>query len=187
MLDLKPVINPHQTMMQIPSSPVQSPPLTYPSGLDIKFVLPQYSSPFNSEETYPETYSLDCSAQSTDSKPAMTNYLCHDSSMYRTQPYTKHSIRSAANTLLERPQRTQLPLPQPSPAQTSRNVVDQLQDQRLRSGQAIGGSSLSNGGFVKPPLSFASALLAQNNTSVPASTTDTAPPPAYSNFRDSQE
>jgi hypothetical protein len=230
--NLNQVTNTHQTMMQIyniPSSPVRSRPLTYPSGLDTKSVLPQawYSSPFNSEETSPvETYGLDHSAVylpaqssvaysgsygwSTDSKPAMTSYLGHDSSMYRTQgqPYTQHSIRSAASsdtlshsmtslqlTLPERPhtrsglpvsQRPQLPIPQPSPAQTSRNVVDQLQDQRLRSGQAMGGSSLSNGGFVKPPLPFASdsdiqatttrdALPAQTTTSVPASTADTAP------------
>jgi hypothetical protein len=219
-------------MMQIynaPSSPVRSRPLTYPSGLDTKSVLSQawYSSPFNSEETSPvETYGLDHSAVylpaqnsvaysgsygwSTENKPAMTSYLGHDSSMYRTQgqPYTQHSIRSAASsdtlshsmtslqlTLPVRPhtnsglpvsQRPQLPIPQPSPAQTSRNVVDQLQDQRLRSGQAMGGSSLSNGGFVKPQLPFASesdvqitttreALPAQTITSVPASTADTAP------------
>lgn len=46
------------------------------------------------------------------------------------------------------PQR-QLPVPQPSPAQSSRNVVDQLQDQRLRSAR----SSLTNGAtFARPAL-----------------------------------
>ncbi|KAF1939005.1 hypothetical protein EJ02DRAFT_505072 [Clathrospora elynae] len=50
------------------------------------------------------------------------------------------------------PQR-QLPMPQPSPAQTSRNVVDQLQDQRLRSAQAMGASTVdSRGSFAKPLL-----------------------------------
>jgi hypothetical protein len=50
------------------------------------------------------------------------------------------------------PQR-QLPIPQPSPAQTSRNVVDQMQDQRLRSGQAMGPSSVNSGAtFAKPLL-----------------------------------
>jgi hypothetical protein len=149
------------TMMQIPSSPVQSPPLTYPSGLDTKFGLPQdwYRSPFNSEETY----SLDYSAQ--------------------------NSVRSAANTLLERPQ---LPLPQLSPAQTSRNVVDQLQDQRLHSGLAIGGCSPSNGGFVKPPLSsydHNEALPVTLASQFDFSTSSLFAPalPAYSNCRDSQE
>jgi hypothetical protein len=48
------------------------------------------------------------------------------------------------------PQR-QLPIPQPSPAQTNRNVVDQLQDARLRSAQAIGTSTMdSRGSFAKP-------------------------------------
>ncbi|KAF2798979.1 hypothetical protein K505DRAFT_232118 [Melanomma pulvis-pyrius CBS 109.77] len=37
------------------------------------------------------------------------------------------------------PQR-QLPIPQPSPAQSSRNIVDQLQDRRLRSAQVMGES-----------------------------------------------
>lgn len=37
----------------------------------------------------------------------------------------------------------QLPIPQPSPAQTSRNVVDQLQDQRLRSARTNTGATYS--------------------------------------------
>lgn len=48
------------------------------------------------------------------------------------------------------PQR-QLPIPHPSPAQTSRNVVDQLQDQRLRSVVAPTSLSPSNA-YPKPPL-----------------------------------
>jgi hypothetical protein len=48
--------------------------------------------------------------------------------------------------------RRQLPIPQPSPAQTSRNVVDQLQDARLRSAQA---STIdSRASFAKPVLSW---------------------------------
>lgn len=43
----------------------------------------------------------------------------------------------------------QLPMPQPSPAQTSRNVVDRLQDQRLRTGQAASGAS-AGAGTVAP-------------------------------------
>lgn len=220
----------HQTVMQIynsPSSPIRSRPLTYPSGLDTKSIMPQtwYSSPFNSEEASPvENYGLDHSAVylptqgsvaynggyswSTDGKHAMNNYLGHDSTMYRTHglPYGQHNIRNVASsdalshsmtslqlTLPERPhtrsglpvsQRPQLPIPQPSPAQTTRNVVDQLQDRRLRSVQAMGGSSLGNGCFVKPPLPFSSdtdvqvttttdALSAQITSSTPAPTTDT--------------
>ncbi|KAL5391405.1 hypothetical protein DPSP01_001275 [Paraphaeosphaeria sporulosa] len=218
----------HQTMMQLynpPSSPVRSRPLTYPSGIDNKSIMPQawYSSPFNSEETSPvENYGLDQSSAylptqhsvaynggydwSTDAKPATNSYLGPDSTMYRGLPYAQHNIRNVASsdalshsmtslqlTLPERPhtrsglpvsQRPHLPIPQPSPAQTTRNVVDQLQDRRLRSVQAMGGSSLSNGGFVKPPLPFSSdtdvhgtttveVLSTQITSSAPASTTDT--------------
>ncbi|KAL5398464.1 hypothetical protein PMIN06_010636 [Paraphaeosphaeria minitans] len=222
------IANTHQTMMQIyntPSSPIRSRPLTYPSGLDTKSIMPQawYSSPFNSEETSPvENYGLDQSAvylptqhsvayngvygwSTENAKPAMNDSLSHDSTMYRGLPYAQHNIRNVASsdalshsmtslqlTLPERPhtrsglpvsQRPQLPIPQPSPAQTTRNVVDQLQDRRLRSVQAMGGSSLSNGGFVKPPLPFSSdtdiqgattaeTLPTQITSSAPASTTD---------------
>jgi len=62
------------------------------------------------------------------------------------RPHPRQYYDSAA------PQR-QLPIPQPSPAQTSRNVVDQMQDQRLRSGQAMGPSTANGGGtFAKPLL-----------------------------------
>lgn len=143
----------------------------------------------------------------TDSKPATNNYLGPDSTMYRTDdlPYGQHSIRNVASSdalshsmtslqlaLPERPhtrsglpvpQRPQLPIPLPSPAQTTRNVVDQLQDRRLRSVQAMGMSSLSNRGFVKPPPPFSSGtdatttttaevLSTQISSSAPESTTD---------------
>lgn len=46
--------------------------------------------------------------------------------------------------------RRQLPMPQPSPAQSGRNVVDQMQDARLRSVQASGSSAMdSRGSFSK--------------------------------------
>ncbi|KAF1851425.1 uncharacterized protein K460DRAFT_424118, partial [Cucurbitaria berberidis CBS 394.84] len=52
------------------------------------------------------------------------------------------------------PQR-QLPVPQPSPAQGSRNVVDQLQGQRLRSTQTFGVSAMNTGGsFARPSFSW---------------------------------
>ncbi|KAJ4301064.1 hypothetical protein N0V90_003154 [Kalmusia sp. IMI 367209] len=110
---------------------------------------------------------------STDSKPAHNTYIAHDPTVYDTYslPCMEHNVRTATSsealshsmrqlTLPERPhtrsgvppsQRPQLPIPHQSPAQTSRNVVDQLQDQRLRSAQAMSGSSLGSGGFVKPP------------------------------------
>ncbi|USP79193.1 hypothetical protein yc1106_06467 [Curvularia clavata] len=47
--------------------------------------------------------------------------------------------------------RRQLPMPQPSPAQSGRNIVDQMQDARLRSAQASGSSVMdSRGSFSKP-------------------------------------
>jgi hypothetical protein len=49
------------------------------------------------------------------------------------------------------PQR-QLPMPQPSPALTARNVVDQMQDQRLRSAQVGTTHQISNTTFVKSAL-----------------------------------
>jgi hypothetical protein len=52
------------------------------------------------------------------------------------------------------PQR-QLPMPQPGLAQSSRNVVDQLQDQRLRSAQIKGGVSLkTTGTYSKPAMAW---------------------------------
>lgn len=43
--------------------------------------------------------------------------------------------------------RRQLPMPQPSPVQSGRNVVDQMQDARLRSAQANGSSAMDSRGF----------------------------------------
>lgn len=48
--------------------------------------------------------------------------------------------------------RRQLPIPFPSSAQTTRNVVDQMQDQRLRSAQVMSVTSTAAGSFVKPTL-----------------------------------
>lgn len=63
--------------------------------------------------------------------------------------------------------RRQLPFPQPSGAQSSRNAVDQLQDQRLRSAQAMGASSTSNGAtFSKALLSWGTEYDSQTNASV---------------------
>ena len=59
----------------------------------------------------------------------------------------------------------QLPMPQPSPAQTSRNVVDQLKNQRLKSEQA--GAVTSAGSMAAPPFSkYLSAWGASNEESV---------------------
>jgi hypothetical protein len=49
--------------------------------------------------------------------------------------------------------RRQLPMPQRSPAQSSRNAVDQLQDALLRSARVSGSSIVdSRGSFAKPPM-----------------------------------
>jgi len=64
------------------------------------------------------------------------------------RPHPRHFHQSESNA----PQR-QLPMPQPSPAQNSRNAVDQMQDERLRSAQAIPGSTADNRrSFAKPLL-----------------------------------
>jgi hypothetical protein len=60
--------------------------------------------------------------------------------------------------------RLQLPFPQPSPAQTSRNALDNLQDQRLRSSQAGSTSSASaSTRDVKPQPSWDSSSDSQVN------------------------
>jgi hypothetical protein len=75
------------------------------------------------------------------------------------------------------PQR-QLPIPQPSPAQTSRNVVDQLQDQRLRSthGRVFPKPGLpfhSDGEVQAVSTADSSGILASRNTaSAPINTGD---------------
>ena len=123
------------------------------------------------------------------SKSHHNSYTGHDSTLYTTNslPYVHHNIRPAASsealsnsmtslqlTLPERPhtraslsatQRPQLPIPQPSPAQTSRNVVDQMQDQRLRSAQTAGKGSFGSGSFPKPLHAFSNDMDAQASTS----------------------
>jgi hypothetical protein len=99
---------------------------------------------------------------------------CVNTSAMRTAPTTEPtsplnmtSIQSMLPaTLPERPRprqvkvdgtvpRRQLPMPQPSPAQSSRNTVDLMQDQRLRSGQILGGSAANyHGAFAKPSPSW---------------------------------
>jgi hypothetical protein len=80
------------------------------------------------------------------------------------EPLSPLNMSSLQMTLPERPHprqsrmtegvapRRQLPIPQPSPAQASRNALDNLQDQRLRSSQANSTSSVGTGTtFIKPP------------------------------------
>ncbi|KAF1965026.1 hypothetical protein BU23DRAFT_575231 [Bimuria novae-zelandiae CBS 107.79] len=182
----------------------------YTSPYNSEETSPMEAYGLDQSTTYlPNQSPITCSSSygwSTDSKPAVNNYPGHDS-LYRAHglPYIQHNVRAAASsetlsnsmtslqlTLPERPhtrsglplsQRPQLPIPQPSPAQTSRNVVDQLQDQRLRSARAMGGSSFSSGGFIKPLLPLhndndaqitatTEALAAQISTSTPISTSD---------------
>jgi hypothetical protein len=68
----------------------------------------------------------------------------------RTQPRHRLPLDSGV------PQR-QLPMPQPSPAQTNRNVVDQMQDARLRSAQVISTSAMDNRTSFSKPLSWVTA------------------------------
>lgn len=86
------------------------------------------------------------------------------------------------------PQR-QLPMPQPSPALTARNVVDQMQDQRLRSAQIGGGHQMANNTFAKPllpwiPENDTRSIVPSESVSMPASThsTASAPPSGTSDF-----
>jgi hypothetical protein len=61
-------------------------------------------------------------------------------------------------------------MPQPSPAQTNRNIVDQMQDARLRSAQAIGTSNMdSRGPFAKPLLPWTTDCENRTNASGAAS------------------
>lgn len=86
----------------------------------------------------------------------------------RPHPHQYNMTDSAA------PQR-QLPMPQPSPARTSRNAVDQLQDQRLRSGQAVSASSVGGGTrFSKPLLPWSADNDTQVNGSAAAATSSAA-------------
>ena len=142
----------------------------------------------------------------SDNRPSQSAYLGHDPSI-NGLPCLQHNIRAAVSSealsnsmgtlqlaMPERPntrsglaasQRPQLPIPQPSPAQATRNVVDRLQDQRLRSARSVGGSfSLNTGGFVKPLLpstsdvdvqiisTTADTIAGQSSTAISATTTD---------------
>ncbi|ORY15695.1 hypothetical protein BCR34DRAFT_161378 [Clohesyomyces aquaticus] len=71
-----------------------------------------------------------------------------------TLPERPHPRQSQA-LVATAPQR-QLPRPQPNPTQTSRNVVDQLQDQRLRSPQLMNGISYATNtvGDAKPSVAW---------------------------------
>ncbi|KAF2107627.1 hypothetical protein BDV96DRAFT_653701 [Lophiotrema nucula] len=77
-------------------------------------------------------------------------------------------------------QQRQLPMPLPSPAQTSRNTIDQLQDQRLRSAQALNGSLILNSSYAsKPPMpwkieSTAASDVSSTTSSIDTSSTDAA-------------
>jgi hypothetical protein len=79
------------------------------------------------------------------------------------------------------PQR-QLPMPQPSPALTARNVVDRMQDQRLRAAQVGNGQHVTSNIFVKPLLPWAAdgglrALVVSEPASMPTTTHGTAAAP----------
>jgi hypothetical protein len=83
--------------------------------------------------------------------------------------------RSAQASDQTAPQQRQLPIPMPSPAQTTRNVVDQLQDQRLRSAQAMSGTSRTNAGsFPKLELPYNSDCEVQVPVGTDASASDNA-------------
>jgi hypothetical protein len=86
-------------------------------------------------------------ATSSDISPLNTGLSSlHLSLPQRPHPRHPFSLDSGV------PQR-QLPMPQPSPAQTNRNIVDQMQNARLRSAQAISTSTMdSRASFAKPLL-----------------------------------
>ncbi|KAF2127919.1 hypothetical protein P153DRAFT_293944 [Dothidotthia symphoricarpi CBS 119687] len=79
-----------------------------------------------------------------------------------TEALSPLNMSSLHLTLPERPHprqlpdatapRRQLPMPQPSPAQTRRDAVDMMQDQRLRSVQAMAAPPSTSGSFAKPAL-----------------------------------
>lgn len=85
------------------------------------------------------------------------------SSSHDSEPYSSMNMTSLQMSLPERPppqqhstdrsyQRHLLPIPQPSSHQSSRNVVDQLQHQRLRSAHGVGTSSMSANPIYSKPL-----------------------------------
>ncbi|KAL6705953.1 hypothetical protein ACN47E_006232 [Coniothyrium glycines] len=83
-------------------------------------------------------------------------------SMISSESHSPLNLTSLQLTLPERPQRPsrhadstttqrQLPMPQPSPAQLSRNTIDQIQDQRLRSSKPMAASTLDSKSFFCKP------------------------------------
>ncbi|KAF1914299.1 hypothetical protein BDU57DRAFT_588657 [Ampelomyces quisqualis] len=110
--------------------------------------------------------------------PYMTNGIPYTATTTATEPVSPLNMSSLRMTLPERPHprlyrvkegispRRRLPMPQPNPAQTSRNALDNLQDQRLRSVKA--GSTSSSGAdtsFIKPPPSWNGIDTSQSNGS----------------------
>jgi hypothetical protein len=84
------------------------------------------------------------------------------------------------------PQR-QLPMPQPSPALTARNVVDKMQDQRLRSAQTRTGNRIANNTFVKPSLPWNAdgdtrPIVSPEPVSMPTTTYSTTSAPSSGNI-----
>lgn len=89
------------------------------------------------------------------------------SSFSVAEPPSPMSMSSLRATLPERPHprvasaavpQRQLPFPQPSAAPTSRNVLDNIADQRLRAGQAGGTSHTGNGAvYTRPPVPWQSS------------------------------
>lgn len=153
------------------TSPVETYSLSEPAAY-----LPSHNGIASSNAwSHPPTKPLQTGAHAFLDTDSMPVYETHGS------PYVQTGLRAVTNsealsplnmtslqlTLPEPPQarpsqasettvpQRQLPMPQPSPAQTSRNVVDQLQHQRLRSAQAMGGSALSTtGAYPKSTLPF---------------------------------
>lgn len=94
-------------------------------------------------------------------------YIQSNHSTAINEPLSSLSASSLQLTLPERPRLLeshapetiaplrQLPIPQPNPAQNSRNTVDRLHDQRLRPKRAAGPITTSTvGSFVKEPFSW---------------------------------
>ncbi|KAF2713614.1 hypothetical protein K504DRAFT_424390 [Pleomassaria siparia CBS 279.74] len=88
-------------------------------------------------------------AVGTEAQSPLNMASLHSALPQRPQPRQMQIPEMAA------PPQRHLPVPLPSPAQTSRNVVDQLQDQRLRSAQIMGGSSLNaTGSYARLPMAW---------------------------------
>jgi hypothetical protein len=117
---------------------------TYPPSRPYQPVTSMYSDQQSAYPTHSLSYTTSSNAQSS----AMN------------EPTTSMNMSSLQLTLPERPRyrmpevaapRRQLPAPQPNPTQTSRNALDNLQDQRLRSGQANTASMSPSTTLTKPP------------------------------------